>query len=73
MSAAEFEIKINEKEGIAYIPKKLRDQYGLRPIILPNDVAAAMYHAEAKPAEVVRSLKVLIKHFELRIERKTPE
>jgi len=66
MSAAEFRLKIHKKEGIAYIPKKLRDQYGLRPVILPNDTAAAMYRQDANPTEIIRSLKVLIQHLKLR-------
>jgi len=69
LSAAEFELKIHEKEGIAYIPKKLREQYGLRPIILPNDTAAAMYPSDAKLTEVIRSLEVLIQHLKLRVDK----
>jgi len=66
LSAAEFELKIHKKEGVCYIPKKLREQYGLRPIILPNDAAAVMYNPEATSGEVIRSLRVLIEHLQLR-------
>lgn len=69
MNAAEFELRINEKKGMAYIPKKLRQQYGLRPKILPNDTAAVMYSANAKTVEIIESLEVLILHLKLRIKK----
>ena len=70
MSAAEIELKIQE-EGITYIPKRLRRQYGLRPKILPNDTAAALYRSDANPNEVIRSLEVIIQHLELRRKKES--
>jgi hypothetical protein len=70
MSASEITIRISDKVGIAYIPKKLREQFGLQPIILPNYNAAVLYSSDANPEDVIRSLEVLIKHLELRKERK---
>ncbi len=72
MSAAEFELKIHKKEGIAYIPKKLSEQYGLRPIILPNEDSAVMYRRDTDPTDVIRSLEVLIQHLRLREKKEAP-
>lgn len=69
ISASEFKLKINKEQGIAYIPKKLRDQFGLRPVILPNDCVAILYSAEANASDIIKSLEVLIKHLELRANK----
>ena len=69
MSAAEIELKIHKKQGVVYFPKRLRKQFGLNPVILPNDAAAIMYSAETKPEDIIRSLEVLIQHLELRVNK----
>ena len=69
MSAAEIKLKIHKKQGVVYFPKRLREQFGLRPVILPNDMAAVMYSANTEPQDVIKSLEVLIKHLELRTEK----
>jgi hypothetical protein len=70
LSAAEFELKIDEKEGITYIPKKLRQQYSNRPIILPDDNAGVIYAPGTDTEKVIRSLLVLVEHLKLRIPPK---
>lgn len=72
MSAAEFELKI-QKEGLTYVPKKLREQYGLRPKILPNETAGVIYKSDAKPTDIIGSLQVLIQHLKLRKDREASE
>lgn len=72
MSAAEFELKI-QKEGITYIPKKLREQYGLRPKILPNETAGVIYKTGAKTTDIIGSLQVLIQHLKLRMGKEVKE
>jgi bifunctional DNA-binding transcriptional regulator/antitoxin component of YhaV-PrlF toxin-antitoxin module len=67
LSAAEVELKIG-KEGITYVPKRLREQYGLKPHILPNETTAIMYRPDADPVAMVKSLEVLIDHIKLRIK-----
>jgi len=73
MSAAEIELKIHKKQGIVYFPKRLRKQFGLTPIILPNDTAAVLYSPTANPIDIIKSLQVLIKHLELRAEKEAAE
>jgi hypothetical protein len=69
MSAAEIELKIHKKQGVVYFPKRLRKQFGLTPVILPNDIAAILYSPSADPVDIIKSLQVLIKHLELRVEK----
>jgi len=68
MSAAEIEIKVQE-EGLSYIPKRLREHYGNRIIILPNETSGLIYKPDAKPSEIIRSVKILIQHLEVRAEK----
>ena len=69
MSAAEIKLKIHKKQGVVYFPKRLRKQFGLTPIILPNDTAAVLYSPTANTLDVIKSLRVLIQHLELRVEK----
>ncbi|WNZ29993.1 MAG: hypothetical protein IAX21_03810 [Candidatus Bathyarchaeota archaeon] len=68
MSASEIQLSINKKVGTTYIPRKLRSQFGLKPIVFPDHKAAILYSEDTDPNEVIRSLEVLIQHLKLRIE-----
>jgi len=64
----EFSLKVNEKQGIAYLPKEIRDAFGLRLKLLPDAEAAAIYREGSDPARVIRSLEHIIENLRLLVE-----
>lgn len=74
----EFEIKVNEKQHVAYIPQEIIDALGLHLRLVGNRTSAVVYPATADLSDVVRSLKILLDDFEHALEmqekaRKTKE
>jgi hypothetical protein len=67
----EFRLKIG-KQGHVYLPKRLRETLGDQMKMLPNMKAAVIYPADADPADVVKSLRVIISDLELRVKVKEP-
>lgn len=71
MVRVEFRLKIG-KQGHVYLPKRLRETLGDQMKMLPNMKAAVIYPADADPADVVKSLRVIISDLELRVKVKEP-
>ena len=51
----EFEVPINRKQRLAYIPKVLVKSFGYKLKITPNTKAAVMYSSAATLKDVLRS------------------
>jgi len=64
----EFSLKVNEKQGTAYLPKEIRNAFGLKLKLLPNAEAAAIYREGSDPARVIRSLEHIIENLRLLVE-----
>jgi len=62
----EFLLKVHEKQGTAYIPKEIREEFGLRLKLQPNAEAGALYSEGADLRRVIESLKLIIQVLELR-------
>lgn len=60
----EFDIKVNEKQHVAYIPREVIDALGLNLKLVGNRVSAVIYPEQASLADVVRSLRILLADFE---------
>ncbi|MGA2309414.1 MAG: hypothetical protein ABSG57_07700 [Candidatus Bathyarchaeia archaeon] len=69
----EFEIKINEKQHVAYIPREVVDALGLNLKLVGNRVSAVVYPEKASLADIVKSLRILLADFEhaLEMQQKT--
>jgi bifunctional DNA-binding transcriptional regulator/antitoxin component of YhaV-PrlF toxin-antitoxin module len=60
----ELKTKITDA-GVFYVPKELRDAYGLRIKIIPNASAAVFFSRNARYEDVLASLEIIsadIKH-----------
>lgn len=64
----EFEIKVNEKQHVAYIPREIVDALGLNLKLVGNRVSAVIYPKQASLADIVRSLRILLDDFEHALE-----
>lgn len=62
----EFELKTGS-QGHIYFPKIIRDAFGEKLKLLPNDCAGAIYPENADPRRVIASLEVIIQDLKLRI------
>ena len=62
----EFTLKINKKQGTVYIPKVIRNAFGLRLKILPDNEAGVFYRETADLKRVVESLNIIIQDLKLR-------
>ena len=60
----EFEVPINRKQRLAYIPKVLVKSFGYNLKITPNTKAAVMYSSATTLKDVLRSIRDLERHFE---------
>jgi hypothetical protein len=69
----EFQIKVNEKQHVAYIPREVIDALGLNLKLVGNRVSAVIYPEQASLADVVKSVKILLADLEhaLEIHQKT--
>lgn len=67
----EFQLRTG-KQGHIYLPKRLREALGDHLKMLPNMKAAVIYPASADPADVVKSLRVIIADLQLRVKVKEP-
>jgi hypothetical protein len=69
----EFDIKVNEKQHVAYIPREIVEALGLNLKLVGNRVSAVIYPENASLADVVKSMKILLADFEhaLEIQQKT--
>jgi hypothetical protein len=64
----EFEIKVNEKQHVAYIPREVIDALGFNLKLVGNRVSAVIYPEQASLADIVRSLRILLADFEHALE-----
>lgn len=60
----EFDIRINAKERVAYIPKEICEALGLDLRLVGNRCSAIIYPRNASLADIIRSLKILLADFE---------
>ena len=60
----EFELKTGS-QGHVYFPKLVRDTFGPKMRLLPDNVAGAIYPENANPSDVIASLEVIIQHLRL--------
>jgi hypothetical protein len=64
----EFKLKVNEKQGTAYIPKVVRESLGFNLKLLPNSEAAAIYREGSDTARVIHSLERIVEYLKLQLE-----
>jgi len=64
----EFEIKINEKQHLAYIRKEIVKAFGLKLRFQPNTNAAIVYSEGVKASDVIRSVEILLADLRIRAE-----
>jgi hypothetical protein len=64
----EFDIKVNEKQHVAYIPREIVEALGLNLKLVGNRVSAVIYPENASLADVVKSVKILLADFEHALE-----
>ena len=64
----EFEIKAGP-QGHYYFPKKIREAFGTKIILLPNAAAGAIYSKDTDLTSVIESLRVVIQDLELRAKK----
>jgi bifunctional DNA-binding transcriptional regulator/antitoxin component of YhaV-PrlF toxin-antitoxin module len=62
----EMKTKITDA-GVFYVPKELRDQFGLRIKIIPNASAAIFFSQNTRYEDVLASLRILQADIEHRI------
>jgi len=65
----EFELKAGP-QGHFYFPKKIRETFGDKLKLLPNETAGAIYPENADPSKVIASLEVIIHHLKLQVREK---
>ncbi len=59
----EFQIPINKKQRVAYIPKVLVESLGNQVKIVPNTKAALMFRSDATQEEILHSIHIITEHF----------
>jgi bifunctional DNA-binding transcriptional regulator/antitoxin component of YhaV-PrlF toxin-antitoxin module len=62
----EMNTKITDA-GVFYVPKELRDQFGLRIKIIPNASAAVFFSRTTRYEDVLKSLDIIKQDIEHRI------
>ncbi len=68
----EYDLKIGP-QGHVYIPKKIREVFGDKLKLLPNNSAGVIYAENGNPVDVIASLRVLILHLELRVNKEAQQ
>ena len=68
----EYDLK-TDLQGHVYFPKKIREMFGDRMIIVPGVDAAAVYPEGADLQFVISSLELIIRDLELRVKTKGQE
>lgn len=61
----EFEIKIHEKQRLAYIPKEIVKALGTRLKAKPDRYALVIYPEDADPILVIKSLEILLEDLKI--------
>jgi hypothetical protein len=67
----EFNIKINEKQRLAYIRKEIIEAFGTKLKFQPNTNAAIVYSEGVKASAVIRSVEILLADLKIRAEKET--
>lgn len=68
LTMVEFKLKVNEKQGTAYIPKLIRQSFGFNLKLLPDSEAAAIYREGSDTARVIHSLERIVEYLRLQLE-----
>lgn len=69
----EFNIKMNQKQHLAYIPQELAKLLGTNIKASANCIAVLMYPEGAKPEDILRSLEIIKLDLEHKIELRKRE
>lgn len=64
---AEFRIKVNPKQNLAYIPRKLVESLGNTLKIVLSSEAAIIYSDRTPLEDVVASVEIILQDLKLRI------
>ncbi len=67
----EFELKTGP-QGHIYFPKRIREIFGDKIRLLPNDTAGVIFPENAKPEQIIASLQVIIQTLKLKEHLETP-
>lgn len=67
-----FEQKV-DSIGRVYLVKEIRDMLGEKIVLIPNAFAVAMFSKDANLQNVRKSLKLILKDIELRMENEGEE
>lgn len=62
----EFNIKVNEKQRLAYIPRQVVKALGLNLKLIADFKAAVLYPEGTNPKVVADSLRIILQDLELR-------
>jgi len=69
----EFKLKINEKQGTAYIPKEIRQALGTKLKAIPNAAAMLLYSEGIDQKDVLKSIDIIRSDLEHKISMKEKE
>lgn len=69
----EFELKIHQKQGTAYIPKEIRQALGTEIKAVPNRAAVLLYPKNMAIKDVVKSLAIIKEDLEHAVELEEKE
>jgi len=69
----EFELKIHQKQGTAYIPKEIREALGTEIKAVPNRAAVLLYPKNMPTKDVVKSLNIIKEDLEQAVELEEKE
>ena len=68
-----FEIKVNPKQRLAYIPKEIVDALGTRLEAVPNLQGIFLYPKGLSPEQTLNSMKAIYDHFRQQTELEQKE
>jgi len=67
----DFEIRVHPKQRLGYFPKELVEAYGNELKITPDAMAAIIAPKDARPEDILKSLDVLRRHYEMLVEKRS--
>jgi hypothetical protein len=63
-----FDIKVNPKQRVAYIPKEIVEALGTKLEAIPNLQGIFLYPKGLSPEETLSSMKAICRHLEQEIQ-----
>jgi hypothetical protein len=58
----EFELRVNPKQKVTWLPKEIVKAWGFRLKLMPNSNAGIVYPSQVAYADVVKSVEVLLEY-----------